>query len=133
MLYKKLSRKKYVREDGWLVELVSKAYVDEPFNHIHSYLVSFNPGAVRAGHFHRRKEEWFCITSGRLELTLKDIKSRELEKIILDANSKDYRIVHIPVNVAHVLRNLSETEKACLVVFSREPEDLEDTIRYIFD
>lgn len=132
-LYDKLYREKHEKESGFLVELISEVYSDEPFNCIHSYLVSFNPGAVRAGHFHRRKEEWFGITSGRVELALEDIKSREQEKIILDADSEDYRIVYIPVNVAHVLRNLSETEKASLVVFSREPEDLEDTIKYSFD
>jgi len=130
MLYKKLSRKKHVRKDGWLAELVSKTYDDEPFNCIHSYLVSIEPMKTRAGHYHKKKEEWFCVTSGKIELILEDIDTKRRERILLDSNSKNYEIIHITSTIAHLLKNPSDKERASLLVFSTNPEDPGDTIHY---
>ena len=84
----------------------------------------------RAGHYHKKKEEWFCVTSGGIELMLEDINTNEKERMIVDSNSDDYEIIYIPSGTAHLLRNISSEEKASLVVFSREPEDPGDTIEY---
>lgn len=132
MLHKKLPRKKHVREDGFLVELISKAYRDEPFNCVHSYLVTVEPKKTRAGHYHRKKDEWLCIVAGKAEIELIDVESKEREKILLDSGSEEYNIIYIPQKVAHIVRNPSIEEKAALIVFSREPEDREDTIKYSF-
>jgi dTDP-4-dehydrorhamnose 3,5-epimerase-like enzyme len=130
MLYKKLSRKKHVRGDGWLVELVSKIYDDEPFDCIHSYLVSIEPMASRAGHYHNKKEEWFCITSGRIELVIEDIDTKASERTMLDSGSSSYEMIYIPPGTAHLLKNPSDKERASLIVFSKELEDANDTIPY---
>ncbi len=127
MRYKRLHRNKYSRQDGWLSELISMNYEDEPFNCIHSYLVSINPGKVRANHYHKKKEEWIAITAGTIELHLKDMTSGEVDIILMDTKSKDHEIVYIPPFVAHAVRNVSNKE-ASLVVFSKSPEDKEDTI-----
>ena len=130
MLCKKISREKHVREDGWLAELVSKTYDDEPFNCIHSYLVSIEPMKTRAGHYHKKKEEWFCVTSGKIELILENIDTKARKRLILDSNLKNYEIIYIPSSIAHLLKNPSDKERANLVVFSKNPEDPDDTIRY---
>ncbi len=129
MIYKELSRVKHKREEGWLSELISMNYRDDPFNCLHSYLVLIKPGKIRAEHYHKRKEEWLAITSGKISLFLEDIKSKEKKKIILDSNSEDYKIIYIPPLVAHTIKNVGDKE-ASLVVFSKTSEDLEDTIPY---
>ena len=131
MMYKKLSRKKHIREDGWLSELVSMNYDDEPFNCVHSYLVSIEPGKTRAKHYHNKKEEWLCICSGKIELTFEDIQTKKRETIILDSNSENYDIIYIPPCVAHVVKDISRN-KASVVIFSTTPEDPEDTFEYEF-
>jgi dTDP-4-dehydrorhamnose 3,5-epimerase-like enzyme len=129
MLFRKLSRTKHTREDGWLSELVSMNYDDEPFNCIHTYLVSINPGMVRANHYHKIKEEWIAPTSGKIELHLENIISGEKDKLIMDTHTKEYEIIYVPPFVAHALKNNLKKE-ASLIVFSRNPEDKEDTIPY---
>jgi dTDP-4-dehydrorhamnose 3,5-epimerase-like enzyme len=52
----RLPRQKHVRDDGWLAELISMKYTDDPFCGIHSYIVSICPGRSRANHFHRKKK-----------------------------------------------------------------------------
>ncbi len=131
MLFEKLPRKKQSREDGWLVELVSKAYTDEPFDCIHSYIVNIKPGKSRAGHYHKKKEEWFCVICGMVNLVLVDMEKNRRETITLDSSDEDYCIIHIPSKIAHLVQNPTENE-AAIIVFAREPEDKADTIPYKF-
>lgn len=129
MLCKKLSRKKHIRKDGWLSELVSMNYGDEPFDSVHTYIVSVNPGKVRANHYHKKKEEWIATASGKIELHLENVISCEKEKIIMDTFAQKYEMIYIPPFVAHAVKNPCENE-ASLIVFSKNPEDKEDTIPY---
>lgn len=131
MLYEKLPRTKHIREDGWLSELVSMNYEDEPFNCVHSYMVSVKPGKVRANHYHKKKEEWIALAAGKIALHLKNVVSGEREKVVLDVLSEAYELIYIPPFVAHAVENICDHE-ACIVVFSKNPEDKEDTIRYEF-
>ncbi|WP_048134642.1 WxcM-like domain-containing protein [Methanosarcina sp. 1.H.T.1A.1] len=129
MLYEKLPRTKHIREDGWLSELVSMNYKDDPFNCVHTYMVSVKPGKVRANHYHKKKEEWIALATGKIALHLKNVVSGEGKKVVLDALSETYELIHIPPFVAHAVENICDQE-ACIVVFSKNPEDKEDTIRY---
>lgn len=129
MLFKKLSRVRHEREDGWLSELVSMNYDDEPFNCVHTYIVSVKPGMVRANHYHKIKEEWIAPASGKIELLLKNVISGEKDRLILDTHNKKYEIIYIPPFVAHAVRNNWGIE-ANMIVFSKTPEDKEDTIPY---
>lgn len=129
MLYEKLARLKHIREDGWLSELISMNYKDEPFDCVHTYIVSIQPGRTRANHYHRKKEEWMAITAGKINLHLKDVNSGEEDKVLLDANSEESEIIHILPFVAHALENI-DSGKSSIIVFSKNPEDKEDTIPY---
>lgn len=128
----RLRREKHVRDDGWLAELISMNYPDHPFCGIHSYVVSVSPGRSRANHYHRKKEEWIAPVAGSLSLLLQDPETREREEILLDTRSPDYLLVHIPPPIAHAVRNAGPGE-AAVIVFSRTPEDPEDTIPFRFD
>lgn len=129
MLYNKLTRLKHKRDDGWLSEVISMNYDDEPFNCIHSYVVSIEPMRTRANHYHKKKEEWIAVTAGKIKLSLKDVVSGKFEEIIMDSKSDTYEVIHIPPFVAHAVTNVSDKE-ASLIVFSKNPEDKEDTIQY---
>ena len=129
MNFKKLSRKKYSRDDGWLTELLSASLDDVPFTNIHSYLVIIKPNKYRAMHYHKVKEEWLALTSGKIKLVLENIKTKEKEFLVLDEDSKDYNLVYIPPNIAHVVKNVGE-KNAGLVIFSKTAEIPGDTIGY---
>ncbi|HEY3272824.1 MAG TPA: WxcM-like domain-containing protein [Methanocella sp.] len=129
MMYEELTRVKHRREDGWLSELVSMNYPDQPFHCVHTYVVSIAPGKTRAKHYHRKKEEWAAITSGKIQLLMEHVETKEKASVLLDTASPDYKIIYIPPNVAHALRNPGECD-ASLVMFSRMPEDKDDTIPY---
>lgn len=129
MIYKKLSRTKHARDDGWLAELVSLNYNDVPFADFHSYLVVIKPGKFRARHYHKKKGEWLALTSGELKIMLENIETKKNEKIVLSEYSDDYNLVYIPPKVAHAVKNIGK-KNASLVVFSKTPEIPGDTIEY---
>jgi dTDP-4-dehydrorhamnose 3,5-epimerase-like enzyme len=129
MTYDKLKRVKHKRDDGWLSEIVSMNYEDEPFNCIHTYIVSIEPMRTRANHYHKNKEEWLALAAGKIRVDLKDVVSGKYEEVILDSKSETYEIIHIPPFVAHAVKNISNRQ-ASVIVFSKNPEDKEDTIPY---
>ena len=108
MKHKELYRGKHIRDDGWLSELVSMRYGDTPFDCLHSYMVSIKTGRTRARHYHRRKEEWIAIVSGRVALLLKDAYSGEQDKIVLDTATEDYKLIYLPPHTAHVIKNIGD-------------------------
>ncbi|MDO9540141.1 MAG: WxcM-like domain-containing protein [Methanocalculus sp.] len=124
-----LKREKHIRDDGWLCELVSSKYSDEPFTGIHTYVVSVNPGCSRADHYHQKKEEWISITSGRVILSLEWVQGGRREEIVLDAESEECRIIYIMPFVAHKIQNVSQGSSS-IIVFSKMPEEEGDTIPY---
>ena len=83
MIIHKLARTKHTRDDGWLCELVSINYNDQPFSNIHSYIVSITPEKTRANHFHKFKEEWLCLSAGKIKIYLEDVRSHKKEMVVL--------------------------------------------------
>ena len=130
-VHEELARTKHKRENGWLSELVSLKYSDNPFTCIHSYLVVLHPGRVRAQHYHKKKEEWFAITSGSVSLCLKHVESQQEEKIPLEIDSDEYKVIYVPPFVAHALKNIGESD-ASVAVFSKTPAEPDDTFPFQF-
>ena len=56
-------------------------------------------GAVRGNHYHKFKQEWIYIISGRLSLLLKDIESGLSDTLTLAGGD----LAFIPTGVAHAL------------------------------
>lgn len=72
------------------------------------YFVTFNKkGIIRGNHYHKKWREWFGVVIGKLEVILKDIKTNETKKLILDSNSNKYIRLEIGPNIAHAFKNLS--------------------------
>lgn len=129
MIFERLPRKKHIRKDGWLCELVSMNYSDEPFSDVHSYLVFITPDMTRANHYHKEKHEWIAPASGIIEIRLENVETAEKEIIIINSKHSDYSIIHVPPFVAHSIKNIGNAE-ACIVVFSKNAMDKTDTIPY---
>jgi oxalate decarboxylase/phosphoglucose isomerase-like protein (cupin superfamily) len=127
----RLPRTKHMREDGWLAELISMKYNDHPFFGIHSYVVSIAPGKSRANHYHRKKEEWIAPAAGAFTLLVEDSRTGERQSLLVDTRSDEYTLLFIPAFIAHSLRNEGNSD-AAVIVFSRTPEDPEDTIPFGF-
>ena len=124
-----LSRKKHLREDGWLAELVSMQKNDMPFQGIHSYIVMIEPGKSRANHYHLEKEEWLALGSGRLKITMENPETKERSEKILAHDNETYEIIYIPTNIAHSVKNIGQ-DKASVIVFSKFPEKEGDSVPY---
>ena len=129
MIYTELPRARHARDDGWLSELVSMNYADEPFNCVHSYVVSVAPDRTRAKHYHLKKEEWLAIAAGKILLRLRDIDTGESAQVLLDSGAETYRLIYVPPRVAHAIENVGQGE-ASMIIFSRTPEDKADTIPF---
>ncbi len=129
MIHGEILRAKHVRDDGWLSELISMAYTDQPFRCVHTYIVTIRPGGTRARHYHRNKQEWLALTHGTITLLLEDTGTGQRERIELSTKDPETKIIYIPPLVAHAIWNPGEAE-AGVIVFSRNPEDREDTIPY---
>lgn len=129
MELKKLMREKHYREDGWLAEIFSMNHPDSPFDCFHSYIVNIAPNSVRAMHYHKQKKEWMALASGRIEIVLEDIDTKDRLEKILDENSEKYSIIFVPPMIAHVVKNIGN-RNASLIVFSQTAEIPDDTIHY---
>ena len=124
-----LTRKKHLREDGWLAELVSMKTRDMPFDGIHSYIVMIEPGRSRANHYHHEKEEWLALGAGNLKIILENPETKERTEKILAHDSDNYEIIYIPTNIAHSVKNIGQ-DKASVIIFSKFPEKEGDSVPY---
>lgn len=70
--------------------------------------------------------------AGTARLLLEDMVTKERESVLLDSHSQDYGLVFIPPSIAHSVQNIGE-EDAVVIVFSRTPEDPEDTLPFRLD
>jgi len=119
-----LTRKKHFSASGFLSELVSGNYKDEPFK-IHSYFVKIKSGFTRAKHYHKNKKEWMTAVWGKILLKMRNIKTDEKRKYLLDSEAKSQKIIYIPTYWAHSVKALKGD--AVLMAFSPKPEKKEDT------
>lgn len=122
-----LKRKKHFSPSGFLSELVSVNYKDEPFK-IHSYFVKINSGYTRAKHFHKKKEEWMTPVFGKTILKMKNVKTKRKKEYLLDSEDKIQKIIYVPPYWAHSIR--AKGGNSAIVVFSLKPENKLDTFPY---
>jgi UDP-2-acetamido-2,6-beta-L-arabino-hexul-4-ose reductase len=104
----------------------------------HSYDISFGqlsilrirPLCFRGGHYHTRKEEWFCCIHGICELKMKNIKDGTSRVFTLVDTKREFVAVH-PFE-SHIVTNQSKTENCELLIIISETYDLQDpdTLKY---
>ncbi len=114
---------------GRLLEVLwdrRKPYVSG-FDNRYSYTVIFKKsGSVAGNHYHKIKQELFTPLSGKFTIFLEDTKTKEKEKVLMDANL--HEMIYIHVGLAHAVR--AETKDAILFVSATSPGLEEDEIPY---
>jgi UDP-2-acetamido-2,6-beta-L-arabino-hexul-4-ose reductase len=93
-------------------------------------ILKINPGSARGGHYHSRKEEWFCCIHGKCEMKLNNVKDGSSRIIILEETNKEF--VMIKPYESHILTNPSNSEECEVLIIISEVYDPvnPDTIRY---
>ena len=85
-------------------------------------LCMIQPGNDRGGHYHTRKEDWFCVVEGEMILKFEDGKGFEKEMLL---SAEDPCMVHIPTGLKHSVIN--KTEKVCkFIILANEEFDPND-------
>jgi UDP-2-acetamido-2,6-beta-L-arabino-hexul-4-ose reductase len=87
-------------------------------------VLKINPGYSRGGHYHTRKEEWFCCIHGKCELRLNSIKNGSTRSLTLAESCREFALVKPFEN--HVVVNPSKSEACELLVIISEAYDEND-------
>ncbi len=92
-------------------------------------LLTVNPGCERGGHYHKRKEEWFCCIRGRCSMGIKHIPSGASRVVVMDEGKKC--LVPIKPYESHTVANFSDSEVCELLVIVSEEYKPEDSDTYM--
>lgn len=88
-------------------------------------LLVIKSGCSRGGHYHTRKEEWFCCINGRCRMDLLNVHSKATKDILLDETKREF--VRVEPFWAHTLSNLSNTRSCDLIIIVSEEFDESDS------
>jgi len=111
---------------GALYKSVDNSYVkNKVFGEI--YCIDFKGGTPRGDHYHKKTTEYFTSIKGKIDLLLKDTRSGETCRLVLD--SEDPVCVRIDPYIAHSVVAPFEGE-AILLAYSDRPYDPDDTDTY---
>lgn len=83
------------------------------------------PGTIKGFHLHERQDDLWFVATGRAMVVLYDLRpnSRTYKQTeVLDAGQDDYKLILIPVGVAHGYKVISE-EPVILFYHTTEPYD----------
>jgi len=111
---------------GQLIVFLKKSCLHQKYKKFGQiYFVTFDKkGVVRGNHYHKKWREWFGVITGKLQVMLKDFKTGEVKKFILDGNSNKYIRLEIGPNIIHAFKSLSE--KASLLNYASKPWSAKD-------
>jgi UDP-2-acetamido-2,6-beta-L-arabino-hexul-4-ose reductase len=92
-------------------------------------MLTIKEGCARGGHYHTRKEEWFCCIHGICEMELINIKTKERRVIDLLEGKREF--VKVNPYESHTIANRSDMDCELLVIISEEYNEKDaDTIKY---
>lgn len=100
----KLNIKKDQR--GWLAEILRNDELIDRKKFGQFFITTAKPTAVKGGHYHTRKREWFCIIKGKAKLTLEDIRSKK--KKVINLSEKELKTVRIDPYIIHTIKNIGQ-------------------------
>ena len=83
-----------------------------------------NKGFIRGNHFHSRKVERFCVTSGKALICIRKIGTDEKLEFILDGETPSF--IDMPIWYTHSIQNIGETPLTTLF-WINEPYNPNDT------
>ena len=87
---------------GWLAEIFRPEILGSKPGQIN--ITTAYPGACKANHYHKKKNEWYCVIKGKMKLVLKDMKTSEMQEVILDED--ELKLVRIKAGIAHGFKNI---------------------------
>ncbi len=121
---------KHNDERGQLVVFLKNSNLAKPekeFGQI--YFVTFDKkGVVRGNHYHKKWREWFGVVTGKLQVILKDVRSGEMQKLVLEGSSKHYVRLKIGPYIAHAFKSISS--KAALINYANREWSSKDDFSY---
>jgi len=131
MNFKLIKKPKHADYRGSLVEFLSQKELKKAqfFGEIHFAAFS-RSGIIRGNHYHAKKEEYFGVVIGKVQIEIEDIKTKEHKSFILDVDDPEFICLQIGSNIAHAAKSLSDS--AVLINYSSlayNPEN-PDTFKY---
>ena len=105
-------------ERGWLAEILRKENLRGKDNFGQILVTAAKPGVIKGNHYHKRKQEWFCVISGKGKLLLKDNSSGQYQEILM--GEENMVAVKIPQNVTHAIQNVGD-DMLYLLIYIDEP------------
>lgn len=101
---------------GWLTEILASDDKSEGIKQIH-FAIS-KPGAIRGNHYHKKRTEWLCVTSGTGRIFLEDIHTHERKKLIVSGDTPV--LVKISPGITHAIENISDVPVHLLVIVDKK-------------
>ena len=115
--------KKHIDNRGWLAEFFRPELIGS--NKLGQVTITTAyPGIVKANHYHKRKNEWYCVIKGKMELVIKNNNTGERENIILSED--ELKLIKISPNISHGFKNIGK-DMLYLLMYIDEPFDPEDS------
>jgi UDP-2-acetamido-2,6-beta-L-arabino-hexul-4-ose reductase len=84
-------------------------------------LLVINEGCSRGGHYHARKEEWFCCIHGHCRMDLLNVHSKTVRQALLDGSKKEF--FKVEPFWTHTLTNLSNNCPCEIIIIISEEFD----------
>ena len=116
-------------ERGWLTEVLRCGNLAPGQQMSQLFVTVGNPGKTKGKHYHTRKTEWFCVTSGEAKLYLKDVRNQEEQ--VVPMGESNMVTVMIPPHVAHAI-TCSGAQPFYLIVVASEEFNPKDADTYAF-
>ena len=110
-------------ERGWLAEILRKENLNGKKDFGQIFITVAKPGVTKGNHYHKRKEEWFCVIRGRGKLLLKENPSGQYQEVPM--GEENMVAVKIPPDVTHAIQNIGD-EMLYLLIYIDEPFNRQD-------
>ncbi len=124
----KIIKRKLIEDDrGWFLKAITGTEDNLPNHTGEVYLTMGKPSQSKGGHYHPNAIEWFTIVCGDALLILEDVVTHE--RLEIEMSLKKAITVFVPNNVAHVVKNIGNTD-FLLLAYTDLLYDPKDTIPY---
>lgn len=118
--------KKHIDSRGWLAEIFRPEDVNKTIKGQVTVTTAY-PGIIKANHYHKKMNEWYCVIKGKMHLVLKDTETGEKNEIVL--SDEDLRIIKIEPGIAHGFKNIGE-DMLFVLMYIDKPFDPNNTDTY---
>jgi len=116
---------------GFLVDFLKKEDLTSNFLLGQVYYVTFeNSGVVRGNHYHKNKNEWFVVVSGKVRLIIENIKTKERKTIVIDGDQDRYKRLFVGRNTAHAFQSISRF--ASMINYADKPYHNENPDTHVY-